>query len=317
MSTAKVLRLGTRGSRLALWQAHHVTGLIRQMTGAPGVELIEITTTGDRIQDMPLSAVSGQAFFTKEIEQALLDDRIDLAVHSMKDLATLMPEGLVVAAVPERADAHDALLSADGSDRDHLPEGAKVGTSSLRRRALLARRRPDLELAELRGNVPTRIDKLRAGQYDAIVLAAAGLRRLELDHHISALLPFEYFLPAVAQGALALQTRDNDDFARHWVGRLDHAPTHCAVTAERALLRRVEGGCQAPVGALATIDGEQIILRAVVASVDGCRSVVGELSGPVEKAAELGVELADQLLSDGGDKILAEIRAALAEAKSR
>ncbi|MCP4659164.1 MAG: hydroxymethylbilane synthase [bacterium] len=306
--TRKPLRIGTRGSRLALWQAEHVAERIGRLPGAPAVEVVKIRTEGDRIVDVPLSAVSGQAFFTKEIEQALLDGRVDLAVHSMKDLATCIPEGLTVAAVPEREDPRDVLLSRDGAGLRELAAGARVGTSSLRRRALVLRLRPDLELAELRGNVPTRLEKLREGRYDAIVLAAAGVKRLGLEEHIAEFLPPEHFAPAVSQGALAIETRSGDQTTQRWLRSLDHAATRSATMAERSLLHRLEGGCQVPVGALATVDQEILRLAAVVCSLDGARAVEGSLEGVAQRAEELGLALAEKLLAQGGDAILAEIR---------
>jgi len=308
----KPLRIGTRGSQLALWQAEHVAERIGRLPGAPAVEVVKIRTEGDRIVDVPLSAVAGQAFFTKEIEQALLDGRVDLAVHSMKDLATRIPEGLTIA-VPEREDPRDVVLSRDGSPLDKLPAGARVGTSSLRRRALVLRLRPDLELAELRGNVPTRIGKLREGAYDAIVLAAAGVKRLGLEEHIVEFLAPESFPPAVSQGALAIETRSDDETTQRWLRPLDHAPTRSATTAERSLLRRLEGGCQVPVGALATVDQGLLRLAAVISTLDGARAVEGSLEGVPERAEELGLDLAEKLLAQGGDAILDEIRAARRE----
>lgn len=308
MSESKTLRLGTRASRLAMWQADHVSALLAKMPGAPTIEIVKISTEGDRIQDVPLSEVRGQAFFTKEIEQALLDDRVDLAVHSMKDLATQMPPGLCIAAVPEREDPRDVILSRSGGNLADLPLGASIGTSSLRRKAFIAHLRSDLTLAELRGNVPTRVDKLKAGQYDAIIVAAAGVKRLGYSDDISAFLPVEDFPPAASQGALALQIREGDDFAAKWISQLDHQPTRLATTAERAFLRRVEGGCQVPVGALATIDNGRLTLIAGICSLDGTRTVKGNIDGPAEEAERIGQELGGRLLADGGEEILSEIR---------
>lgn len=301
------LRIGTRGSALARWQAEHVSALLRALPGAPEPELILIKTEGDRIQDVPLSQVQGKAFFTKEIEEALLNDTVDVAVHSLKDLATEMPPGLELGAVLEREDPRDALIAPVPTTLDDLPQGARVGTSSLRRRAFLARWRPDLELRELRGNVPTRIQKLHDGQYDAIVLAAAGVKRLGLEDRISSYLPFHRFLPAVSQGAIGVQIREGDRTTREWVGALSHAQTHLATSAERAFLRTVEGGCHAPVGAFGRLSEDTLHLRGMVCSLDGSRAVEGELSGPASTAHELGVALARELLGRGGDEILDEI----------
>jgi hydroxymethylbilane synthase len=308
------LRIGTRASALARWQAEHVAAALRSLPGAPEPELVLIRTEGDRIQDVPLSQVEGKAFFTKEIEEALLEGRVDVAVHSLKDLATRMPAGLELGAVMEREDSRDVLIAREGVDAHDLPRSARVGTSSLRRRALLARWRPDLALLELRGNVPSRIAKLEEGSYDAIVLAAAGVKRLGMETRIGAYLPFDHLLPAVAQGAVGVQVRAGDAEVVGWVGRLEHAPTRAATTAERALLGRLEGGCQVPVGALARlVDGARpgspdLHLRAVVCSLDGRRAVVGERRGTPGEPEGLGVALAEDLLSRGGEEILAGIR---------
>ncbi|MFH1763346.1 MAG: hydroxymethylbilane synthase, partial [Gemmatimonadota bacterium] len=302
-SASRRIRIGTRGSALARWQAEHVATALRALPSAPDPELILIKTEGDRIQDVPLWKVQGKAFFTKEIEEALLQGQVDVAVHSLKDLATEMPSALTLGAVLEREDPRDALLFSPSlryeeqlQTPDDLPRGARVGTSSLRRRALLARWRPDLVLAELRGNVPTRIRKLDEGGYDAIVLAAAGVKRLGLAHRVSAYLPFDFFLPAVSQGAIGVQIRADDLDVAGWVGPLEHAPTRAATTAERALLRRLEGGCQVPVGAFAELDGAGLRLRGVVCSLDGKRWVEGEVTGPPDDAERLGIGLAEELI---------------------
>lgn len=303
-----LLRIGTRGSELALWQAEHVASAIRRLPGAPGVSIEVIRTAGDRITDVPLSRVAGKDFFTKEIEEALLGGRVDLAVHSLKDLATRLPEGLTIGAVLEREDPRDVLISRSGSGLEELPPGARVGTSSLRRRALLARWRPDLEPAELRGNVPTRLERLEAGEYDAVVLAAAGVLRLGLGHRITACLPTDRMMPAASQGAMAVEVRGEDDRVSQWVEALDHPDTRAAVTAERALLGHLEGGCQVPVGALAEVDGDRLRLQAVVCALDGTRSVTDRMDGPSRKASEVGIGLAERLLKSGADAILEEIR---------
>jgi hydroxymethylbilane synthase len=305
-----VLRVGTRGSDLARWQAAVVSEAIKRLPGSPVVEEVIIKTEGDRITDIPLSLIEGKAFFTKEIEEALLTGGVDLAVHSLKDLATDMPAGLVIGAVLEREDPRDVLISRDGSDLDHLPAGAGVGTSSLRRRALVARWRNDLVLRELRGNVPTRIRKVTDGDYDSIILAAAGVKRLGMQEHISAFLPLEKFPPAVSQGAMAVQVRAGDEYTMSLVNHLDHPATRMATEAERALLRRIEGGCQIPVGALATVKDDMLNLRATLCSLDGGQAVDRECSGPAEMAEELGDKLAEEMLRDGADEILAEIRGA-------
>ena len=304
------IRIGTRGSALALWQAEHVAAALRAVPEAPEPELVLIKTEGDRIQDVPLSQVQGKAFFTKEIEEALLGDAVDLAVHSLKDLATEMPPGLALGAVLEREDPRDALLSFEGDALEDLPAGARVGTSSLRRRALLARWRPDLELAELRGNVPTRIRKLDGGEFHAIVLAAAGVKRLGMQDRISSYLSFERFLPAVSQGAIGVQIRARDEGIARWVAVLDHPPSRFATAAERALLRTLEGGCHVPVGAFAELEGDTLRLRAVVCSLSGAEWVEGSRSGGVGNAGAIGIGLAQDLLARGGDRILEGIRKA-------
>jgi hydroxymethylbilane synthase len=307
------LRIGTRGSELALWQAHHVAGLLARLPGAPAIEILEIRTEGDHVLDRPLSQVPGKAFFTKEIEEALAAGHVDLAVHSLKDLPTELPPGLAVAAVLEREDPRDVWIAAGGAAGAgfaSLPAGGRVGTSSLRRRALLARYRPDLELVDLRGNVPTRVRRVEEGKYDAIILAAAGVKRLGLERHITEYLPLDRFLPAVAQGAVAVEIRSGDEATRGWVSQLDHLPTQRATAAERALLATLEGGCQVPVGALATLAGEVLTLTSEVVSVDGSRHVSGRRSGPAARPEELGRALAEELVAGGAAEILAAIRRA-------
>jgi hydroxymethylbilane synthase len=304
------LRIGTRASALARWQAEHVAAAIRALPGGPDPELVLIKTEGDLIQDVPLSQVDGKAFFTKEIEEALLNDTVDLAVHSLKDLATDMPAGLYLGAVLEREDPRDALIASGAISLDDLPKGARVGTSSLRRRALLARWRPDLELLELRGNVPTRIRKLDEGGYDAIVLAAAGVKRLGMEDRISSFLPFERFPSAVSQGAIGIQIRSRDGRVAQWVDQLEHTPTRVATSAERALLRMLEGGCHVPVGGFAEVKEGTLGLRGTICSLDGRESVEGEISGPAGDAEALGLALAQDLLGRGGEVILNGIRKA-------
>jgi hydroxymethylbilane synthase len=306
---APALRIGTRASALALWQAHHVEGLIRALPGAPPVELVPISTTGDQRPDVPLWAVRGRAFFTKEIDRALLDARIDVAVHSLKDLPTAMEAGLTLAAVLPREDPRDALISRGGEPLSQLPRGARLGTSSLRRRAFLTRARPDLTLLELRGNVPTRLERLDRGDYDAIVLAAAGLKRLGLERRITAPLAPAEFPPAVSQGAIGICARADDRRSLEWLQPLDDQPTRLATTAERALLERIEGGCQVPLGALATAAGARLQLHAAVCALDGSSLLrsSGEAEASGAGARRLGVEVALDLIGAGaGDLIAAE-----------
>jgi len=312
MSGSRVLRIGTRGSALALWQAHHVEALIGSQPGAPAVELVRIKTEGDVRTDVPLWQIGGRAFFTKEIDKALLGNEIDIAVHSLKDLSTVLDPGIELAAALEREDPRDAVLSRSGARLMDLPKGARVGTSSLRRRAFIARLRPDIELLELRGNVPTRIERMKNGDYDAIILAAAGLRRLELDQHISELLPVDEFPPAVSQGAIGVCMRTGDSDAGQWLKKLDNRASRLATTAERALLRRLEGGCQVPLGAIGSLDGETLRLQAVVCSLDGKKNIQAksQLAASLENATTLGQTVADDLLSQGAASLMANERTA-------
>jgi hydroxymethylbilane synthase len=306
MSTLRVgLRLGTRASALALWQARHVAAAIARIPNAPAVEIVEIRTTGDAVTDVPLWAAPGKGLFTAELDRALLDNRVDMAVHSLKDLPTTPLEGLALTAVLEREDARDALVVRTGFDPHALPQGASVGTSSLRRRAFITRWRPDLTHRDLRGNVPTRLAKLDEGAYDAIVLAAAGLKRLDLGHRISTYLPLESFPPAVAQGAIAVVTRDHDDAVTRWIAALDHAATRVAVTAERALLRHLEGGCQIPLGGHAQVVGGTIRLHAEVCAVDGSFAAAADAQGPLTDPERLGVAVAETLLKRDARRALA------------
>jgi hydroxymethylbilane synthase len=275
--------IGSRGSQLALWQARHVASKLNVETR---IEIIK--TTGDKIQDVPLSQVGGKGLFTKEIEEALLDHRIDLAVHSLKDMPSELPEGLILAAIPEREDPRDALLGAP------LKEGSRVGTSSLRRSVQLKAMHRGVSIETLRGNLDTRIRKLDEGQYDTIILAAAGLRRLGWADRISELIPVDVMIPAVGQGALAIETRDDDGEARNLARTLEHEPSRIAITAERAFLAVFGGGCQVPIGAHATVSGSQIHLRAFVSEPDGSNAKRGELTGT--DALLVGQQLASQLL---------------------
>jgi hydroxymethylbilane synthase len=306
------LRIGTRASALALWQARHVVSLIRALPDAPPVELVPITTTGDLRVEVPLWAVRGRAFFTKEIDRALLEDRIDVAVHSLKDLPTALEPGLALAAVLRREDPRDAIVSRSGAALSQLPQGARIGTSSLRRRAFLAHARRGLQLLELRGNVPTRLERLERGDYDAIVLAAAGLKRLGLEHRITEQLSPEEFPPAVSQGAIGVCTRADDSVARAWLQPLDDLATRLATTAERALLEHIEGGCQVPLGALATATDQGIHLHAAVCALDGSRLLRarGETQASQPAAAALGVRLATELIANGAAALIAAERTA-------
>lgn len=303
-----ILRIATRGSALALRQAQQVGDAL--VARGVDVKVVEVRTTGDRVQDVALSGIGERGLFTREIDDALLDGRAELAVHSLKDLPTLLVAGLDLVAVLERADPADALVARAGfaAGLHDLPAGARVGTSSLRRRAQLAALRPDVEIVELRGNVDTRIARVMAGDVDAAILAHAGLLRLERAHDVTAVLEAPEWLPAVGQGALALVMRTDTDHAL--VAALDHAPTRRAVVAERAFLRRLEGGCQVPIGALATTTPGRIEIHGGVFSLDGSVQVRGSLRGADGDPAALGVTLAERLLADGADDVLASVRAA-------
>ena len=308
--SSRVLRIGTRASALALWQARHVEGLIKGLSGAPAVELVHIKTEGDVRTDVPLWALKGKAFFTKEIDRALLAGEVDLAVHSLKDLSTVLEKGLELAATLTREDPRDALLSRTGAGLADLPSGARVGTSSLRRRAFLKKARPDLTLLELRGNVPTRVDRLQKGDYDAIILAAAGLKRLGLEKHVSELLATETFPSAVSQGVIGVCCRSDDAETLRWLKPLDDKAARLATTAERALLRRLEGGCQVPLGALGSVTGDTLRLYAGVCALDGTEMLTarGEAKATVEEAADLGRRVADELMAKGAARLIAEER---------
>jgi hydroxymethylbilane synthase len=311
MSASGTLRIGTRASALALWQARHVEALIRGLTGAPEVEIVHIKTEGDVRTDVPLWALKGRAFFTKEIDRALLAGAVDLAVHSLKDLSTQLDPGIELAATLTREDPRDALLTRTKGGLKDLPQGARVGTSSLRRRAFLSRARPDLELLELRGNVPTRVERLKNGDYDAIVLAAAGLRRLGLQDDISELLLPDDFPPAVSQGVIGVACRSNDVETLRWLRPLDDQTARLAATAERALLRRLEGGCQVPLGALGTAIDGTLHLYAAVCALDGSEWLTarGEIESSPTNAAALGQKIADDLLAQGAARLIAHERA--------
>lgn len=298
------LRIGTRGSQLALWQANWVKGAISRHWPHITSELVIIKTIGDKILDVPLAKVGGKGLFVKEIEEALLDGRIDVAIHSMKDMPAALPDGLSISAVPERENPLDALIT-DGYDTlAALPKGAQVGTSSLRRSAQLLRKRPDLNIMPLRGNLDTRLKKLTTTELDAIILAAAGLKRLGLNQRITEYLALDTMLPAVGQGALCIESRTNDGTIGPVVAALDHATTHTAVMAERAFLHRLEGGCQVPIAGHATIDEDQLHLTGLVAELDGRNVIKASVEGPCHQAVSLGVNLAEALLAQGAGDIL-------------
>ncbi len=299
--------IGSRGSQLALWQAEWVQRQLKEIAPNLSVVIKRIQTSGDNIQDVPLAKIGGKGLFVKEIEEALLREDIDLAVHSMKDMPAELPNGLEILCVPKREDPRDAYLAREGMRLDKLPLRGLVGTSSLRRQAQLLNFRPDLQIKMLRGNVDTRIRKLRDNDFDGIVLAASGLKRLGWDHHVTEYLPVDVCLPAIGQGALGLEGRENDEFVRDLVAQFEHGVTRQAVEAERGLLRRLEGGCQVPIAGYATVKDDFLTLEGLVASVDGKRNVRHVMSGPAGEAKQIGWKLAEELLSRGAKPILDEI----------
>lgn len=302
------LRIGTRGSPLALWQANYVADALRPLAAERPVELVLIETTGDQVRDVSLAQVGGIGLFTKEIQRALLAGTVDVAVHSLKDLPTLPVEGLVLAAVPPRGATGDVFVSRRHRHFDDVPRGATVATGSLRRRSQLLHRRPDLKLMDIRGNVETRLRKLDEQDLDALVLAQAGLERLGLGAAVTHVLDPAWMLPAVGQGALGLECRTDDTATRDLLRQLDDAATRPAVVAERAFLFALGGGCLVPIGALATVAGEQLSLRGVVLPPEGRARVESSVTGPVADAEALGRKLADELLARGARELLADVR---------
>lgn len=300
------LRIGTRGSVLARWQAEWVKSRLAVTHPDVEISLTVIKTTGDKILDVPLARVGGKGLFVKEIEEALLSGTVDLAVHSMKDVPTLLPDKLHLAAITRREDPSDALISRDRIPLARLPKGATIGTSSLRRQAQLLAFRPDLRIVGLRGNLDTRLKKLRNGELDGIVLAAAGLRRLGWTDEITELIPPDVCLPAIGQGALGIECRRDDDAINDAVQPLDDADTRACVSAERALLERLDGGCQVPIAAHATLTGDRLALQGLIAGVRGERIIRDELTGPRGEGRAIGRTLAEGLLERGGAALLRE-----------
>jgi hydroxymethylbilane synthase len=301
----KTLRIATRKSPLAVWQAEHVASELRRLHPELEVELVTMTTQGDRILDAPLARIGGKGLFVKELEVALLEDRADIAVHSVKDVPMELPEHLELPVILEREDPLDAFVSNEYAGVDDLPEGARVGSSSLRRQCQLRARRPDLVVTDLRGNVNTRLAKLDAGEYHAILLAAAGLKRLGFDQRIRARLEPAVSLPAVGQGAIAIECREGDAVVGALIADLNHRDTSDRVRAERAFNRRLEGGCQVPLAAHAVLQGNELRLQGLVGAVDGSRILRAHNSGPREEAEALGESLAVDLLHQGAGELLA------------
>ena len=300
----KTLKIATRQSPLALWQAEFIRSCLEERNADLKVELVTFVTQGDKILDTPLAKIGGKGLFVKELEAALLDGRADLAVHSMKDVPMALPEGLSLAVICEREDPFDAFVSNHYAHFNDLPQGAKVGTSSLRRKCQILKQRPDLEIIDLRGNVGTRLSKLDAGLYDAIILASAGLKRLGLSDRIRHTLPASVSLPAVGQGALGLECRENDQQILDLIQPLLHIETSACVRAERAFNAYLEGGCQVPIAGYATLHADELHIEGRVGSVDGATLLVAELRGPVVQAEQLGEALAQQLLELGAGELL-------------
>ena len=303
----KVLRIGTRGSALALWQAQFVQSQIQGAHPDLSIELVPIKTKGDKILDVPLAKVGGKGLFVKELEEALLSNDVDLAVHSMKDVPSELPTGLVLAAILEREDPRDALLSTRFTSLDTLPLGASVGTSSLRRQSQLLNLRPDLKILSLRGNVNTRIQKMESGLFDAILLAAAGVKRLQLTRYVVEYLNTQTMIPANGQGAIGLEMRHNDTLTASWVKPLNHAPTWRCVSAERAFLAKLEGGCQIPIAGYAQLKNNTLSMTGRVASLDGKTMISHTIQNSSDLPESIGQALAQNLLSRGAKQILQHV----------
>lgn len=301
---APVICIATRKSALALWQAEHVAQLLRAHDPSAQVELLPLSTRGDEITDRPLATVGGKGLFTKTLEAALADGRADLAVHSLKDVPAALPPGMRLAAVIARGDPRDAFVSVRYPDFDALPQGARVGSSSLRRQCQLKNRRPDLEVIPLRGNVGTRLAKLKRGDFDAIILAAAGLKRLGQEDEITACLAPDISLPAVGQGTIAIECREDAEDVLTMLAALNDGPTWTRTVAERALNRRLQGSCQVPLAAFAELEGERLIVRGLIGAPDGSRILRAERSGAACDAERLGDALAEDLLAQGAAEFL-------------
>ncbi|MFC0050815.1 hydroxymethylbilane synthase [Rheinheimera tilapiae] len=301
------VRIATRKSALALWQAEYVKARLEFFHPGLVVELVPMSTQGDKILDTPLAKIGGKGLFVKELETAMLEDRADIAVHSMKDVPVEFPEGLMLSTICEREDPRDAFVSNHFSSLDQLPQGAVVGTSSLRRQCQIKALRPDLQIRDLRGNVNTRLAKLDAGEFDAIILAAAGLIRLGFHARIAAYLPVSQSLPANGQGAVGIECRSDDAAVRALLAPLEHTATRQAVLAERAMNRALQGGCQVPIGAFAEIDGDQLYLRGLVGQLDGQQILQAEVRGAAIDGEALGQQLAGMLLAQGAGAILAAV----------
>jgi hydroxymethylbilane synthase len=301
------IKIGTRGSPLALWQATWIQSLLENANPGLLVELVKIKTSGDKIQDVSLAKIGGKGLFTKEIEESLIRKDTDIAVHSMKDVPVSLPRGLEIAVITQREDPRDALISKDNIKLADLPQGAKIGTGSLRRQTQLLSYRPDFNIVPLRGNLDTRLNKLETEGLDAIILAAAGLKRLGMEDRISECIDPDIMLPGIGQGAVGIQLRLNDSFAIMMTMNLDDELTHTALLAERAFLRKLEGGCQVPIGGYATIEDDVLTLKGMVGSLDGKKTIRAEKSGEPQDAEYIGKKLGEEILLMGADKILEEV----------
>lgn len=306
---SQTVRIATRKSPLALWQAEFVRAELLARNPELNIELVKMVTQGDKILDTPLAKVGGKGLFVKELEQGMLQGDADIAVHSMKDVPVEFPDGLHLAVICQREDPRDAFVSNTYENIEDLPQGAKVGTSSLRRMCQLRTWRPDLEIRDLRGNVNTRLRKLDEGEYDAIILACAGLIRLGFEERISTSLDPAFSLPAIGQGAVGIESRSEDEFINNLLAPLNHAKTRTCVLAERAMNHRLEGGCQVPIGGYAELDGDTLFIRALVGRPDGTEMVRGEIEGQVADAELLGTSLAEDLLARGAEQILKDVYA--------
>jgi hydroxymethylbilane synthase len=307
--SAQAVRIATRKSPLAMWQAEHVAAALRAAHPGLEVEILGMSTQGDKILDTPLAKIGGKGLFVKELEERMLSDDADIAVHSMKDVPVELPAGLHLSVILEREDPRDAFVSNHHASLVALPEGARVGTSSLRRQCQLADRRPDLEIIPLRGNVNTRLRKLDDGEYDAIILASAGLLRLGFAERIRSFISTDDSLPAIGQGAIGIECRADDRRTNELLAPLHHVDTADRVFAERAMNKRLEGGCQVPIGGHATLDGDTLQLRGLVGTVDGSEIVRAQISGPRAEAGRLGTALGEELLEHGAAQILRELYA--------
>jgi hydroxymethylbilane synthase len=302
-----LIRIATRKSALALWQAEFVKAELEKYHANLTVELVPMSTQGDKILDTPLAKIGGKGLFVKELEVAILEGRADIAVHSMKDVPVDFPDGLELHTICEREDPRDAFVSNRYKSIDELPSGTIVGTSSLRRQCQIKAQRPDLTIRDLRGNVNTRLAKLDAGQYDAIILAAAGLIRLQMPERITALMSAEQSLPANGQGAVGIECRSNDTLTKNLLAPLEHNETRIRVLAERAMNRKLQGGCQVPIGAYATVNGDTLTLDGLVGALDGSVILKHQLTGNIADPEHIGEQLAEQLLAQGANTILADV----------